>query len=433
VAIAIRKRVIRMRGAAVAAVACAAALSLSACSSSSGAGGSGTPGGKITLNIVGFEGGGSEIADIPQINAAFEKAHPNITINYKYVSNTEYEAYNNTRLAAGTAADVLMVNHYYATTWVQQGFLSDLSDQPWVSHVLPAVVPFGKFNNKTYAFIQQNIPIGLYANVDLLKQAGINQVPTTWPDLITDLQTLKAKGLGGLEIPNLQGWDAEQVSLALAANLVDPNWGAKYDTGGSTWSASWSPVIDRLKQLLTTGLVDGTTMNGLDPFTAGPAAFASGKYAFFVDGGWDLSHYKSTASFNFTLNPFPGGDAGTTAKTFTFIGSGWSVNAASTQQTAAKEYVDFMTQPDQDSAYLAAESSFTTLDNVPSPQAAAAAPVAAAFAAGDTSPSQAELIAYPDAETKFKPQLSSLFSNPSMSDSSLLSALDQQIPKTPAK
>ena len=419
------------------AVACAlvgtAALTVSACSSSGSSGSAGNPNAKITLNVVGFEGGGTELADIPEINAAFEKAYPNITINYKYVSNTEYEAYNNTRLAAGTAADVLMVNRAYETTWVQQGFLADLSDQPWVSQVLPAIAPFGESGGKTYAFVQQNIPIGLYANLDLLKKAGISSVPTDWPTLITDLQTLKAKGYGGLEIPNLQGWDAEQVSLALAANLLDPSWGSHYDNGSSTWAASWSPVVDRLKQLLTAGLVDGKTMNGIDPFVQGPADFASGKFAFFVDGGWDMSHYKQTANFSFSLNPFPGGAAGTAAKTFTFIGSGWSVNSQSPNQAAAKEYVAFMAQPAQDSAYLTAESCFTTLKDVPSPQVAQAAPVEAAFKAGDTSPSQVEFIADPDSENKFKPQLSALFSNPSMSDASLLSSLDQQIPKTPAK
>lgn len=412
-------------------LACAAALALGACSSSSGTGGSAN--GKITLSIVGFEGGGTEIADIPTINAAFEKAHPNITINYKYVSNTEYETYNNTRLAAGTAADVLMVNPYYETTWVKQGFLSDLSDQPWVSQVLPEIAPFGERDGKTYAFIQQNIPIGLYANLDLLKKDGITSVPKTWPELLTDLQTLKSKGDGGLEIPNLQGWDAEQVSLALAANLIDTSWGSKYDSGGSTWAASWSPVIDKLKQLLNSGYVDGKTMNGIDPFVQGPAAFASGKYAFFVDGGWDLSHYKSTASFNFSLNPFPGGAAGSTPKTFTFIGSGWGVNSQSPNQAAAKEYIDFMASPSEDTGYLTAESCFTTLKNVPSPQVAQAAPVAAAFEAGDTSPSQIEFIADPNSENEYKPQLSALFSNPSVSDSQLLSALDQQIKKTPAK
>ncbi|NUP47379.1 MAG: extracellular solute-binding protein [Catenulispora sp.] len=425
----------RLRSIAVAtAVASAAALSLGACSSSSSssAGGSGS-GSAITLHVVGFEGGGNEIADIPTINAAFEKSHPGVKIDYKYVANEEYDAYNNTRLAAGTAADVLMVNRSRVITWQEQGYLADLSDQPWVGRLLPAMKPFTQVGAKTYDFVQQNIPIGLYANLDLLKQAGIDQVPTDWPSFLKALDTLKAKGIGGIEIPNLKGWNALQVSLALAANLGDPAWGANYDNGSSTWAASWAPEIDKLKQLLTSGAVDGKTMNGIDPFSQGVQAFAGGKYAFYVDGAWDLSHYKESAKFSFSLNPFPGGDAGSTPKTFTFIGSGWSVNAASKQQTAAKQYVDFMSQPEQDSAYLAAESCFTTLSDVPSPETPEAAPVSAAFKAGNTSPSQIELITYPNGEDKIKDQLNALFNDSSMATSDLLAKLDKTIPKTPAK
>lgn len=409
-----------------------ASLGLAGCSSSSSSGSAGG-GSNITLHVVGFEGGGNEIADIPAINSAFEQAHPGVKIDYKYVANEEYDAYNNTRLAAGTAADVLMVNRSRVITWQDQGYLADLSDQPWVKRMLPAMAPFSQVSGKTYDFVQQNIPIGLYANLDLLKQAGINQVPTTWPDFVAALSVLKAKGLGGFEIPNLKGWGSEQVALALAANLGDPAWGANYDNGSSTWAASWSPEIDKLRQLLTSGAVDGKTMNGTDPFSQGVQAFAGGKYAFYVDGAWDLSHYKQAASFKFSLNPFPGGEAGSTPKTFTFVGSGWSVNAASKQQTAAKEYVDFMSQPAQDSAYLQAESCFTTLSDVPSPEVAEAAPVSATFKAGGTSPSQIELITYPNGEDKFKDQLNGLFNDPSTSDASILSALDKRIPKTPAK
>lgn len=406
-------------------------LGLAACSSSGS--GSASSGGATTLTVVGFEGGGNEIADIPNINAAFEKAHPTIKVDYKYVANTEYDAYDNTRLAAGTAADVLMVNKSRLITWQQQGFLADLSDQPWVKRMMPSLAPYSQVKGKTYDFVQQNIPIGLYANMNLLEQADLNRVPRTWPEFVSALQTLKAKHIGGLEIPDLKGWNAEQVALALAANLIDPAWGSGYDNGGSTWAASWTPVIDHLKQLLTSGLVDGKTMNGIDPFSQGVAQFASGKSAFYVDGAWDLSHYRQTAKFDFTLNPFPAGPAGSRPKTFTFIGSGWSVNAASKRQQAAKEYVDFMSQPAQDSGYLKAESCFSTLTDVPNPQVSQAAPVATAFAAGDTSPSQVEVPDFPDSEDKFTAQLNALFNNPGMDTGSLLAQLDKDIPKTPAK
>ncbi|MCU1557757.1 MAG: hypothetical protein JWN09_1752 [Microbacteriaceae bacterium] len=411
---------------AIVAVAAAMTMGLVGCSAS----GSSSSSSKVTLNVVGFEGGGTEIANIPTINKAFEKKYPNITLNYKYVSNSEYDQYNNTRLASGAAADVLMTNPTRVQQWVKQGYLADLSDQSWVKNVLPNVAPFGEIGGKTYAFTQQNIPIGLYANLDILKKAGIDTVPQTWPDFISALQKLKAANEPGLLLANQTGWTSEQISMALAASLVPNSWGPNYDTGNSTWNPAFSPVFDRIKQLLTSGLVDGKLMNGIEPFNVGNSQFIAGKWAFTVMGAWELQAIKDGAKFNFSLNPIPGGAAGTKPKSFTFVGSGWGVNAASANQTAAKEYVAFMTEPKNDGGYLAAENSFSTMKNVPSPTMPNATAFVEAFNDNRTTPSPIEFIQFPSYEQEFWNVGTSLFDDPTQSNSGLLSTLDKTIPKT---
>jgi raffinose/stachyose/melibiose transport system substrate-binding protein len=411
---------------AIVALVATVSLGLAGCSSAATTSGSG----HVTLNVVGFEGESTEVADIPNINKAFEKKYPNITLNYKYVSNSEYDQYNNTRLASGSAADVLMTNPTRVQQWVKQGYLQDLSGQSWVKNILPNVAPFGEVNGKTYAFTQQNIPIGLYANLDILKKAGIEEVPQTWPEFITALQKLKSAGQPGLLLANQTGWTSEQISMALAASLVDNSWGPNYDKGGSTWNPSFSPVFDRLKQLLTTGLVNGKLMNGIEPFNVGNSQFIDGKWAFTVMGAWELQAIQNGAKFDFSLNPMPGGDAGTKPKSFTFVGSGWGVNAASQNKKAAEEYVAFMASPTSDTGYLAAENSFSTLSNVPSPTMPKATSFVEAFNDNRTTPSPIEFIQFPSYEQQFWNVGTSLFNDPSQSDSSLLSKLDQTIPKT---
>lgn len=407
----------------------ALALTLTGCGSS---GGSGTAAdGQVTLNVVGFEGGGTELADIPEINKMFEAKYPNIKINYQYVANGEYDQYNNTRLAAGTAADVLMTNPTRVQQWQKQGYLQDLSDQPWVSNVLPNVAPFGQMDGKTYAFTQQNIPIGLYANLDILKKAGISEVPQTWPDLVSDLQKLKAANLPGLLLANQTGWTSEQLTIALAANLLPDTWGAGYDTGSSSWNPTYTPVFDDIKQLLTSGLVDGKLMNGIEPFNTGNGQFAAGKWAFTVMGAWQLQNFEQTAKFDFSFNPFPGGPAGSKPTGVTFVGSGWGVNAASKQQQAADEYVAFMASPDADSGYLKAENSFSTLTNVPSPDMPKATDYVQAFNDKRTQVSPIEFLHFPSYEQEFWKVGTSMFNDPSQSTTSLLQQLDQTIPKQP--
>ncbi|TAM66452.1 MAG: carbohydrate ABC transporter substrate-binding protein [Microbacteriaceae bacterium] len=411
---------------AVAAAVAATSLALAGCSASGGNGDSG----KSTLTVVGFEGSSSEPADLAQLNKAFEKKYPNIKLGYKYVSNTEYDQYNNTRLASGTAADVLMTNPTRVQQWVKQGYLEDLSSQSWVNNILPNVAPFGQVNGKTYAFTQQNIPIGMYANLDILKKAGIDQVPQTWPEFVDSLKKLKAAGQPGLLLANQGGWTSEQLSMTLAASLVDNSWGPNYDKGDSTWNPAFGPVFDRIKELLTDGSVNGKLMNGIEPFNVGNGQFIDGKWAYTIMGAWELSTIQKQAKFDFSLNPVPGGDAGTKPKSFTFVGSGWGINAASQNKKAAEEYVAFMTEPANDGAYLAAENSFSTLSNVPSPTMPKATAFVEAFNDKRTTPSPIEFIQFPNSEAKFWDVGTSLFNDPSQSNSSLLSKLDQTIPKT---
>jgi raffinose/stachyose/melibiose transport system substrate-binding protein len=413
---------------AIVAVAAMLGLGLAGCSS-----GTASASKHVTLNVVGFEGESTEVADIPTINKAFEKKYPNITVDYKYVSNAEYDQYNNTRLASGTAADVLMTNPTRVQQWQKQGYLADLSSQPWVSDVLPNIAPFGQVKGKTYAFTQQNIPIGLYANLNILKQAGIDTVPQTWPEFISALEKLKSDNLPGLLLANQTGWTSEQFSMAMAANLLHNNWGPNYDNGTSTWNPTFGPVFDRMRQLLTDGLVDGKLMNGVEPFNTGNGQFIAGKWAFTIMGAWELQAIQQGAKFDFSLNPLPGGAAGTKPKSFTFVGSGWGVNAASKQQAAAKDYVAFMASPKSDGGYLKAENSFSTLKNVPSPTMPKATSFVEAFNDGRTTPSPIEFIQYPNSEQMFWNVGTSLFNDPTQANAPLLSQLDKTIPKTPTK
>jgi raffinose/stachyose/melibiose transport system substrate-binding protein len=385
----------------------------------------------VTLSVAGFEGGGTEIADIPEINKQFEKAYPNIKLNYHYVVNQQYDQYMNPRLASGTAADVVMTDVARTIEWQKEGYLSDLSNQSWVPRLLPNIVPFGKLKGKTYTFTQENVPVGLYANLDVLKSAGINTVPQTWPEFVADLKTLKSQGKNGILLPNLTGWTAEQLTMMLAANLVPNNWGPKYDNSASTtWTSAYGPVFDKEKELLTDGLVNGTLMNGIEPFNVGNQEWINGGWAFTVQGAWNLATVAKGAKFNFSLNPFPGGPAGSKPKSFTFVGSGWGVYSKSPHQAAAKEYVAFMAEPKIDREYLAAENSFSTLKDVPSPTMPRATSFVAAFNDSRTTPSPIEFIAFPASETEFWKVGSALFQNPTQSNAVLLGELDQTIPKT---
>jgi raffinose/stachyose/melibiose transport system substrate-binding protein len=382
------------------------------------------------LSVAAWKGGGSELAGLPELNAAFEKAHPDIKLDFKYVS-PDYETFVNSRLAAGNAPDVLMADRVKMVKWVKQGYLADLSDQPWVSRMYPNLSFFNSIDGKTYQLNSENIAIGLYTNLDLLTQAGIASAPKTWPEFIADLQTLKAKNLGGFMLANKGGWMGEQFALALAANLVSPDWAGKYDAGQSSFNPDWAPVVNRIKDLFASGTVDPKLMLGLDPNNDGTPQFKAGKAAFMIQGAWAMADIAKSVSFNFAFSTFPGGDAGASPKTFTFVGTGWAVNAKAQSPDAAKQYIDFMAQPENELAYITAEAAYSTLTDVESPGIPPAKPALDSYKAGDTSPSAAQVLNFPDAEVQIQKAIESIFVDPTIDTTKVLQTLDSQIPKTP--
>ena len=410
---------------AVAAAAVIVPLALAGCSTSSNtSAGSATSG---TLTVVSWKGGGTDVGGMPAINAAFEKAYPNIKLQFKFVQSANYDTYNNPRLAAGTAADVLMLDRGHMLTWQKQGFLADVSNQPWVSRMDPALKPFNQIGGKTYQFNAESVPIAMYANVDLLKSAGIDKVPTTWTEFLADLKTLQGKNIGGFILPEKGAWIGEQLSLLLAAQHVATNWPQQYDASKVTFDPSWAGVVNQEKQLFSEGVVDPKLSLGLDPNVDGIPQFEAGKWAFMIQGAWALTAVQQASKFTVTLNGFPGG---TTPKAFNFIGSGWGINSKAKNKSAAETYINFLTKASTETMFLKAETAFSTLTDVKTPSSAAFAPVEASQAAGDNVVSADEQLNAPDAGTQIQNAIQALFVNPTMATSAVISTLNSTVKPT---
>jgi raffinose/stachyose/melibiose transport system substrate-binding protein len=403
-------------------------LAATACASNNT---SNTSGSSDTLTVVGWKGAAGQVANMPQINAAFEKAYPNIKLNYKFVPSTNYDAVVGSQLAAGTAPDVVMASKYEMLSWAPQGYLADLSSQPWVPRLEKSLVPYDSENGKTYIEVSELIPVAMFANLTLLNEAGISSAPTNWPEFIQDLQVLKAKKLGGMLLADKGGWTGEQFFLDLGANVVPGGWTAGYDTSKTHWSPTWLPVVNEMEQLLGSGLVNDQLMLGLDPNANGVPLWEAGKYAFTIQGAWDLAAFASTAKFKFTMNPVPGGAAGTQPKAFNFVGTGWAINSHAPDMTNAELYLNFVSKASQESLYLQGEAAFSPFTDVPSPSAPQEAPIMAAFTSGNMSPSAVEAVGNAYDETQIQNQVERMFSSPDTSSQSILAALDQAISPNP--
>ncbi|HTJ69863.1 MAG TPA: extracellular solute-binding protein [Actinospica sp.] len=369
----------RSRLAAMAAACVALGMTVAGCGSSSG----GSESGPITLTVYSWKGNAATPEDVPQINAAFEKAYPNIKLNFQFLSAGATIAQKlQPEFLAGDAPDVFMTDPTTMRQYQKDGYLADLSDQSWVSDLTGAIKPFVTVSGKTYAAPLDLVPIGLFANMGILKQAGITSFPTTNTELLADLKTLKSKNLPGLEVPDKGGYTSEAIINGVASTLVykqNKNWDADYVAGKVDFS-DWTSSVEQFNDLGTSGLVDFKDGLGVDEWGQGVQDFEAGKTAFLYQGAWNLTSFvKAQPSTQF--GPWAGDDSSQQWGTV-FAGVNWSVNAASSHLDAAEKYVRFWTQAENLIGYLKADAGYSPYTNGTSPTSAADALETKAFNAG---------------------------------------------------
>lgn len=350
---------------------------LSACSTGQ------SPAASSTLKVLAWKGGGTEPAGIAEINAAFEKSHPGVKIDFTYMpAGDSYTQKLSAELLAGNAPDVFMGDPVSTKTLASSGYLADLGKQSWASDVLPDLKSFTQGSDgKVYAAPTELIGITTYANMDLLKKVGITEVPTTRSIFLDDMAKLKGAGITPLSLPDKSAWTAESTLQQIASTLVyrdDPKWDQKFIAGKTSFVRDWSSSAKQLVDLDSQGYVAWKSELGIDEWSQGLQDFKAGKSAFWVQGAWNLSGVHQ-AGINAQIFPWPADDGKQVATLFG--GVMWQVNKASKADTVAKEYVDYWSTG-HSAPFLNAENAISAFKSVSTPKSDATAPFNAAYAAG---------------------------------------------------
>ena len=217
-------------------------------------------------------------------------------------------------------------------------------------------------NNTFEAGNQYQVPPGIYGvpidvtniqmlyNKDLFKQAGLDpeKAPATWPEFIADWHKLKAAGVPGM----VSGWGETWMINCFASNYAFNVMGEQkvLDTfrGKVLYTdPDWIQVLGlfdqiRKEDLLVSGVV--TMINKTAEQT-----FANGKAAFAFNGSWCVNVYKGMnpdLNYGVLLPPkLPG--AHYPMRIWGGAGSSFMVNARSTHQKEAVDFLRWLTGPDQ--------------------------------------------------------------------------------------
>lgn len=249
--------------------------------------------------------------------------------------------------AAGTMADVVGLDGSWVYDFAKQGSISNLTklmekDGYDVSQLSDQI----KYEGNTYMIPVVNFAYPLYVNMDILKKAGVEKVPTTWTEFMDACEKITSKTDAAAyaiplssEAPN--GIQNQFMSWVWASGGSMLNEGKPGLKGNETVKA----VTDLFKEMSEKGyLAKGVNaMKEQDMVNE----FQNGRLAFMVDGISHLTLIKEEApDLNFDYAPMPVKD-GYTEKSGLDVAN-WGIGIASNceHQEEAMKFVEYLMSPE---------------------------------------------------------------------------------------
>ena len=308
---------------------------------------------------------------------AFQKANPGLKLDFQQVGDQPYKDKIRVLTTAKKLPDVYFSwAGDFAGKFVRAGLAADLTKElnsAWGKSLAPAAVSAFQYSGKKYG-----VPINLDAKVfvynkKLFAQAGV-KVPSTFANLLTACDKLKAAGIEPIAFGNQFGWPAIHYMTQLnAQNVPAATLNSDYDPKvGKFTHPGYVKALDQFMQInshcltqKSNGIAHGTARANL---TAGKAAMQYVEIVEFpnYDSAKVGADFASVWDF-FPMPPIAGaaGDQGA----LTGAPDGFMISSKTKNKAAAVAFLQFLTNKSNaqkmtaDLGWLSPVAGSTTLDN----------------------------------------------------------------------
>jgi raffinose/stachyose/melibiose transport system substrate-binding protein len=232
----------------------------------------------------------------------------------------------------------------------QAGRLMDLSKAPWVGQQYPAVKQYMSYNGKVYGYMPSLFTHGVAYNVDLFKQQGLT-IPTTMAQVLTLCRTVSSSGkipfaAGFADIGGTISWVLQRGAENVYS--VDPNWTTERNDHKVSFATSplWQRALQTIVDMKNGGCFNpapqGTTVQ--DEY----AMFANGKAVMTLIGSPELQNIqKINPNLNVAMFNLPPDNAENAVASLG-VTTAIAANAKTAHPDEVKEFIAFLTQPEQD-------------------------------------------------------------------------------------
>jgi len=271
-------------------------------------------------------------------------------INIKLLSNPYADT--KTQIAAGAAAktmaDVVGLDGSWVYDFAKQGSIANLTElmkqDNYDDSQLATQI---KVEGNTYMIPVVNFAYPMYVNLDLLKSAGINELPKTWTEFKNACIAVKKKN------PQASGWIIE-LSDNSPSGIQNCLMSWLWASGGNmlkdgkpnlTGNEKMVKMVEFVKSLFDAGVVasGATSMTEADM----TENFINGRVAFMTDS---LAHLvtirKENPNLNFTVMGVPKMDDYTGQSGMDVANWGIGIASNSKYQKEAMKFIEYLMSPE---------------------------------------------------------------------------------------
>lgn len=219
----------------------------------------------------------------------YKKDHPWVTLEETIIANSDIGDKYLALIAADELPDITYVKYTWLESTAGTGMLVDLSDYVDPNDYYDELA-WTTLEGKVYGMPNKYSVYNLICyNEKLWKEAGYDEFPTTFEELLAAEETFRKMGIDTISFGNTAKWFAvAYFTDALAYNYCGEDWVNRIIAGDSSvaWTdESFVKVMQKLEELK--GLFNAD-FNMTDDISAA-TMYMQGKSASHVVGGWGVS------------------------------------------------------------------------------------------------------------------------------------------------
>jgi len=304
---------------------------------------------------------------LSELNERFQDQYPNIKIQFDAVPTDQYETLVNTKLASGDGPDLFNVNSgTKLDPLINSNNIMALNDESWVSRLSPSGLEAASRNGNVYALPGFQAIIGVVYNKQIFKELGLS-IPQHWDEFLEVAQKIKDSGKIPLALGLRDAFVTQFIPYAMAPSAIyrdHANFDNEMYEGKQTFVGSpWEQMLADYLGLEEKGFFNDDVMGtGLDSMFQ---MMASGDAAMSVIVSPMIGAIRGmNPEIELGVFPLPYVKEGETIYVSTGTSNVFAVNANTKHPEAAKQYLDFLSQPDNMMVLI--EGSLSAFVDVPS-------------------------------------------------------------------